>query len=61
MCLKETLSFIASFLLLHEKTTTGRQNKTKQFWETLVLSRNVSVTVTVHTKMKIEVKQARTS
>ena len=59
MCLKETLSFIASFLLLHEKTTTGRQNKTKQFWETLVLSRNVSVTV--HTKMKIEVKQARTS
>ena len=59
MCLKETLSFIASFLLLHEKTTTGRQNKTKQFWETLVLSRNVSVTV--HNKMKIEVKQARTS
>ena len=59
MCLKETLSFIVSFLLLQEKTTTGRQNKTKQFWETLVLSRNVSVTV--HTKMKIEVKEARTS
>ena len=61
MCLKETLSFIVSFLMLQEKTTTGRQNKTKQFWETLVLSRNISVTVTVHTKMKIEVKQARTS